>query len=322
MPLVIQTKYNAGGTVPTNGSLVQGELATAIGATKTYVGNASGNPVTIIGSVAKQLSSAVAITGGAITNTPITNSSVNATSLALASGTIVTALDTTTYTTSSVMGTSSTTLASSAAVKSYVDAYGTGTLVSIQTFTSSGTYTKSTGVTKIKVMLVGGGGGARCQHESGGAGGYSEQVLDATGITTVTVTVGTGSAGGGYYGNSGQGGTTSFGAYLSATGGYGANQNQTHSGGHGGVGSGGSVNTHGGGGTGHALGYNNPNNGSSGIGGTSYFGGPNNGCHAGWGFSDPGAGFGSGGGAQAGNGWNGNAGRDGKAGVVIVYEFK
>ena len=315
----IEAKINTGTGVPANGTLLQGELAIASGTPKVYVGDASGNPVIIMGTIAPQSDNAVTITGGSINNTTITASSVNTTSLTLGSGSSVTSLDTS----SSTLGTSTTAIATSNAIKTYADTYGTGVLKNIYTFTSTGTYTKSgTDVTRIKVMLVGGGGGARCQHESGGAGGYAERMLDATGITTVAVTIGTGSAGGGYYGNSGQGGTTSFGGYLSATGGYGANQNQSHSGGHGGFGYGGAVNLAGGGGTGHAIGHNNPNNGSSGIGGTSFFGGPNNGCHSNWGISDVGAGYGSGGGATAGNGHNGNAGRNGKDGVCIVYEFK
>ena len=315
---IIQTKNNTGTSVPVNGSLVQGEIATATGVPKLYIGNAAGNPVIIIGTIAKQVLSSIAITGGAINNTSISASSINTSALTLANGSTVTAVDTSVAT----LGTSTTALASSNAIKSYVDAIGTSILKNIYTFESSGTYTKSgSDVNKIKVMLVGAGGGASCQHESGGAGGYSEILIDATSVSTVAVTIGIGSVGGTYYGNSGQGGTTSFGGYISASGGYGANQNQTHSGGHGGFGYGGTVNTNGGGGTGHASGYNNPTNGSSGIGGASYFGGPNNGCHAGWGISDLGA-PGSGGGSSSGNAHNGQPGRSGKNGICIIYEFK
>ena len=60
--------------------------------------------------------------------------------------------------------------------------------------------------------------------------------------TTVSVTIGGGGDGRNYHQGCGDGGTSSFGSYVSASGGYGANRNWGHSGGHGGIGSGGAMN--------------------------------------------------------------------------------
>lgn len=77
---------------------------------------------------------------------------------------------------------------------------------SAQAFTSSGTFTIPTGVTKIKVTVVGGGGGgaggyAACCvnfHGPGGGGGCTAMKW-LTGLTpgnTLTVTIGSGGTGG------------------------------------------------------------------------------------------------------------------------------
>lgn len=147
-----------------------------------------------------------------------------------------------------------------------------GNSKSVQVFAASGTWTKPVGITTIRVQVVGAGGGSSGYSESGGAGGYSERILDVTNITSVAVTVGTGGAGTSYAAAGGAaggaGGTSSFGIYCSATGGAGANSQLGHTGGGGGIGSGGYLNLRGGGGCGH----NNPHNQSGG--GVSYFGGP------------------------------------------------
>lgn len=76
-------------------------------------------------------------------------------------------------------------------------------------------WNRPTNCKKIFVQLVGGGGGST----SGGAaaaGGYSQKFIDVTSISNASVTIG-------YAGSSSfsttTGGTTSFGSYLSATGG-------------------------------------------------------------------------------------------------------
>ena len=79
-------------------------------------------------------------------------------------------------------------------------------------FTANGTWTQSgkTDLKRIVVYAYGGGGGG--STAGGGQGGVGLVVLDtATITTTVAVTVGSGSTG--------TGGTTSFGTYISATGG-------------------------------------------------------------------------------------------------------
>jgi hypothetical protein len=126
--------------------------------------------------------------------------------------------------------------------------------VSIRTFTSNATWTKPAGVTKILVRLVGGGGAGSGVGESGAAGGFAERLIDVTSISSVTVTIGLGSTSPtNYSGRAGNGSTTSFGSFLSATGGNGANTSHQHCGGLPGLGSGGDVNLYGGGGNGHSV---------------------------------------------------------------------
>ena len=67
---------------------------------------------------------------------------------------------------------------------------------SIQTFFSSGTWNRPDGINRIIVRVVGGGGGGSGHAESGGAGGYSEEVIDCRGISSVYCTVGNGSGSG------------------------------------------------------------------------------------------------------------------------------
>ncbi len=131
-------------------------------------------------------------------------------------------------------------------------------------YTSNGSYTPSSGTRLVYVRLVGAGGGGSGYGESGGSGGYAEGFVDMTGVNNVNITIGTGGTGSYYSGGAGGGTTTSFGSYMSATGGNGANTSHQHCGGLPGVGSGGQLAIYGGGGTGH--GYN-------GRGGGNYFGG-------------------------------------------------
>lgn len=192
-----------------------------------------------------------------------------------------------------------------------------GSIISIQSWASPGTYTWSrpANCTKILVQVQGAGGGGASYCESGGAGGYAERLIDVTSISSVSITVGSGGANTGYYSASGAGGTTSFGSYVSATGGYGANNNVSHTGGHSGIGSGGDLNIKCGGGTGHG---NTGGREAVGNGGRSYFGSGYKGSHStntsNWGYTAPGAG-GAGGAMQ---GW---AGSYGGPGIVIVYNF-
>ena len=194
----------------------------------------------------------------------------------------------------------------------------TGKLLGVSTYTTAGTFTwtKPSGCTRALVKLTGAGGGGAGYCESGGAGGYSEKTIDVSAVSSVTVTVGAGGAAVGYFAAAGDGGTTSFGAYCSATGGYGANRHANHTGGHGGVGSSGDINLLGGVGTGHTDGAGG---GALGQGGTSYWGGGRGVRHDSNvvppGYSAPGAG-GPGGRTDA--VW---VGGPGEPGAVVVYSF-
>jgi hypothetical protein len=191
--------------------------------------------------------------------------------------------------------------------------------VSMQWFNSSATWNRPSGVTKIVVHLVASGGGGSGHGESGGAGGYSTAVINVTSIASISVTI-NGRGGGTYYSNQGgRGGSASFGPYLSADGGYGANQQQQHAGGIGGAaGVGGGVSgmwSHGGGGDGH----DNPN--GIGKGGDSFFGGSGAPGHS-WqqfnrGHQDHAA-WGAGGSSARYQ----DLGSDGRQGACVVYEFR
>lgn len=125
----------------------------------------------------------------------------------------------------------------------------------LQNYKAAGvfTWTVPAGVKKAWVTVIGGGGGGGCSvvannlgSGGGGAGGLSQRLVDLSGITSVSVTVGAGGAGATTAGNAGgSGGTSSFGAYLSATGGAGGGGNSTvgNAPGTGGRGSGGDHNT-------------------------------------------------------------------------------
>ena len=193
--------------------------------------------------------------------------------------------------------------------------YDYSDLISVQIFTSNGTWTKPTGITRIRVQLVGGGGGGTGHGEAGGAGGYSERIIDVTGVSTISVTIGGGGGGENYHNVAGGGGATSFGPYLSASAGEGARNVGGHCGGRPGIGSGGNINLYGGGGAGHT-------NHGGGEGGSSYFGGSAIGVHANSPHTydqETQAAPGSGG---TGGARNHGRGANGRSGIVIVWEYR
>lgn len=117
-------------------------------------------------------------------------------------------------------------------------------------FTSSGTFTVPD-VKRLKVTVIGGGGaggaayktytGSSTQGSAGGAGGIAIDLITVTPGDTISVTIGAGGSGTAnpYTTTAAQnGGTSSFGAYLSATGGTGGNNNYSNNSGAGGLGSG------------------------------------------------------------------------------------
>ena len=72
-------------------------------------------------------------------------------------------------------------------------------LNSVQTFTSSGTWTRPSGITKVIMEVQGGGGSGSMQTNNdyvcgGSGGGYSKKLLDVSSISTSTITVGAGGA--------------------------------------------------------------------------------------------------------------------------------
>jgi len=93
-----------------------------------------------------------------------------------------------------------------------------GGLASVQTFTSSGTWTRPSGITKVIMEVQGAGGGGSCVTSvvlstSGGAGGCATKLLDVSGISSSTITIGsggTGSATGDSNVNGGDGGASSW----------------------------------------------------------------------------------------------------------------
>jgi hypothetical protein len=94
---------------------------------------------------------------------------------------------------------------------------------SIVAFYSSGTFTVPTGITQLYVEVVSGGAGAsESGNIYGGRGGYAwARITGLTPGSSITVTVG---AGGGV---GGDGGTSSFGSFVSCTGGIRASSSGT-----------------------------------------------------------------------------------------------
>ena len=176
----------------------------------------------------------------------------------------------------------------------------------IAVFTANGTWTVPAGVLQAYVKVIGGGGGGGSNANAGGGGGgggIAEELVNLVGVTSVAVTVGAGGA------SATAGGTSSFGAFCSATGGGGATGSAGQNRGDGGTGVGGNINdTLGDGFQRHGNGLGGQ---ISGKGGGAGGGGEREG---GTDVGIAGVGFGCGGGGGTG----GAAGGGGKAGIVIV----
>lgn len=198
-----------------------------------------------------------------------------------------------------------------------------GALLASQVFTSSGTFTIPSGVTKLKITVVGGGGGGGgglssgtfAPGNGGGGGGASITYLSSlTSGNTIGVTVGAAGAGGAAATSGTAGGTSSVQSGTetittrSATGGGGGTAGLTATG-EGGTGSGGTINLGGSDGfqasalDGQAAGGN---------GGNSMLGGGGRGARGG-GANRAGKNYGGGGGG----GWTNSSGSSGAAGVII-----
>jgi|21_taG_2_1085346.scaffolds.fasta_scaffold04928_1 hypothetical protein len=89
-------------------------------------------------------------------------------------------------------------------------------LANRQVFTSSGTYTKTSGVTKIIVEVQGAGGGSGASEwpymvgGPGGGGGYANKFIDVSSISSSTITIGAGGAGGSSTGAGSNGGNSIY----------------------------------------------------------------------------------------------------------------
>lgn len=100
-------------------------------------------------------------------------------------------------------------------------------------FYSSGTYVVPDGVTKVYVSGCGGGAGGSACYGGGGAQSVIRKTINVTPGTSISVTIGDGGSGSGSYSSisswpSGtDGGTTSFGSYLSLHGGYAPKHNSS-----------------------------------------------------------------------------------------------
>ena len=209
-----------------------------------------------------------------------------------------------------------------------------GGLQSIQTFTTSGTWTKPAGINTIKVTVTGGGGGGGGVRLNwgegmggGGAGGTAIKIIDVSSVSSVTVTVASGGAGGidsgGPAPTGGDGGQSSFGTYCYGNAGSGGGSLGDADGGIGGDASGGDINiTGGGGGHGEVLQSTPAAHNGQGQGGASYWGGGNRTITKDNADGEDGEAYGSGGGGAltkvTGPAQNGG---DGKGGIVIIEEF-
>lgn len=193
-------------------------------------------------------------------------------------------------------------------------------VVVLQTFTGTGTYTPTAGMSYCIVHMVGGGAGGATMasgNYGGGGGGTGEY---ATGVFTAAqigankaVTIGAAGAA-----NGGAGGTTSLGTLLTAVGGAANAASATGgAGGTGGTGTG----LHCPGGYGGAGALAAASGVVGGDGGASWFGSGGYGGQGNLSNGAAGTAYGSGGGGNGNSSSIWSVGGIGAAGVVLIYEY-
>jgi len=138
--------------------------------------------------------------------------------------------------------------ASAAIVASKLSGVESG-LTSVQTFTSSGTWTRPTGITKVMVEVQGAGGSGSdagtvsANLNNGASGGYVKKLVDVSSISTATITIGTGgAASSSTTGNAGGNSIWADGTNTLTAGGGGGPPNTSYYGGVGGTATGGDLN--------------------------------------------------------------------------------
>jgi len=230
-------------------------------------------------------------------------------------------------------GDNDTSIATTAFVKTAIDT-SENTPPSIQSFTSNGTYSKTSGMVGAKVTILGaGGGGASVNTQtngtSGGGGGsgatsikyYTKAQLNST----ESVAIGASGAGGAANGNQNAGGTGGSSTFKSITveGGKGGRPSGASGNGDSSLGAatstGGDVNIQGGSPSYAVQTYSSQTVGTGANGAASSFGGMGSGGRNGPGRN---AAPNSGGGGGGAGGYNTNkAGGNGAAGICIIEEF-
>lgn len=298
-----------------NHALIVGDGS--MGVTEIAASATSGQPLVSAGAAATPIYGTAVVAGGGTGRTSHTAYSV------ICGGTTTTAAQQSVVS----VGTSGQVLTSNGAgaLPSF-QASGAGDFatITVQTFTSNGTYTPTAGMLYCTVEIVGGGGGGGSAAASdnsagggGGAGGYARKTFDAATIgASQAVTIGAGGAA------ESNGAASTLGALLTGNLGSGAAAGGSgkKAGGAGGTGASGDVNITGQtGSVGLGLGAVGSNMGIGGNGGNSPFG--YGGVFINNVNGTAGTGKGSGGGGAYGGSLGAGTGGAGSAGLCIVTEF-